>query len=208
MLAVRFVGFEGHTCLRPLHYHAAFGIEVHYGRSFLHLRTEITHVRTLRHVVVIDTRSCGLVVKRKYAAIEFLVVAVELLSHLLVEEPLLSRPGMGMLVLAPVQLPSGIGPQLVEASVEGIVQDEGASALPILQLHEMTLQHVAFLVPEFRIEQLAQVGQPASIASAHICLEEQRVAGKVAGIVHVHEHFLLRYVPAEEVEVLLPSFQR
>ena len=51
----------------------------------------------------------GFVVDREDAAVEFLVVTIELLGHLLVEEPLFSRPGVGMLVLAPVELPACVG---------------------------------------------------------------------------------------------------
>ena len=94
----------------------------------------------------------------------------------LVKEPLLCRPGVRMLILAPVELPAGVGTQLVEAAIERVVEDERACALSVLQLNQMPLQHVALLVPQLGVEQLAEVGQPASIAAADIGLEVERIA--------------------------------
>ena len=72
----------------------------------------------------------------------------------------------------------------------------------------MPLQHIAFLIPEFSIEQLTQVRELACVASTDVCLEVERVTSKVTGVVHVEEHFFLWYVPAKEFKMLLPALQR
>ena len=208
VFAIGLVGLESHPCPCAQDYHPTLGIEVHHRRRFLHFGTEIAHVGPLCHIVAIDTRSDGFVVEGENAAVELLVVAVELLCHLLVEEPLLGRPSVRVLIFAPVQLPTGVGSQFIEAAVERIGQDEGTCSLTVLQLHQTTLQHVAFLVPEFGIEQLAQVRQLPGVAPAHVDLEVKRIAGKVAGIVQVQEDLLLRDVTTEEFQVLLPTLQR
>ena len=208
MLAISFVRFVSHTSPRSFHYHSAFWIEIQDWRIFLHIRAEIAHMRTLRHVVIIDAWHFWLVVEREDATVEFLVVAIELLRHFLIEEPTLSRPSVGMLIFAPIQLPTRIGSQLVEAAIEGIVQDKRACALTVFQLYEMTLQHIAFLIPEFSIEQLAQVREFTRVAPANISLEVKRIASKIAGVVQVQEHFFLRNVTAKEFQVLFPTFQR
>ena len=118
VLAICLVGLKGNPCPRTFHYHATLRVQVQDGWSLLHFRTEIAHVRTFRHVVAIDTWHLGFVIDGEDAAVKLLVVAIELLGHLLVEEPLLGWPGVRMLILTPVQLPTCVGSQFIETAIE------------------------------------------------------------------------------------------
>ena len=155
VFAVGFIGFECHASSCAFHDDTSFGIEVYDGRCLLHLSAEVAHVWAFRHVVAVDSGGTGFVVEWKDALIELFIIAIKLFGHFLVEEPLFGGPGMGMLIFSPVKLPSRVSPQLIEATVERIAQNERACSLSVLQLHMMSLEHIAFLVPEFGVKELA-----------------------------------------------------
>ena len=199
MLAIGLVSLKSYACTRTFNYYAALGVEVNYGRFLLYIGTEVSHMGAFRHIVAIEAGSFGLIVDGEDATVEFLVITVELLGHFLVEEPSFGRPRVRMLVFSPVELPPGVGTQLVKAAVERIVEYKRACSLSVFKFNQMSFQHVTFLVPKLGIEQLAEVGQLTCITSADVCLEVECIACKVAGIVHVYKHFFLWNVPAKEV---------
>ena len=76
-----------------------------------------------------------------------------------------------MLVLSPVELPTGVGAQFVKTTVERIVENKGACSLSVFQFYQMAFQHVALLIPELGVKQLAEVGELACVAAPDVSLE-------------------------------------
>ena len=108
-----------------------------------------------------------------------------------------------MLVLeeSPVQLPTCIGSQFVEAGILDLLRQGKETAAPSpLHLDEFALYHVALLPVELHIEHPAHVRRPASIGLPCVSREPDGVAQLIACVVHVDEDFLLRNGIAESRE--------
>ena len=99
----------------------------------------------------------GFVENGKHTSVEFVVIAVEILCHVLAKKPFLCKDAVRMLRDTPVELPSGIGTQFIVTGISGIRDTEGAMSLPILQAQHLPLHQITVLIEQFRIEHSADV---------------------------------------------------
>ena len=189
---------ERHSARQSLHEIAAFGIERERQLSIIsRIRIEAPHGPE-GHVVGVFARLNGLVVDGKHAAVELLIVAEVLPLLPLAREPLFYLLGMLALEASPIELPTGIGPELVEAGILYLsVEGEESLAMTLLHLDEFALYQVPFLPEKFHIEHAAHVGRPVCIGPPQVGREPNGIAKLVAGVVHVDEDLLLRNGPTK-----------
>ena len=110
------------------------------------------------HVTCVVPRRERPVVDRENAAVEFVVVSVIFLLQFLGEEPLAGRLAVFVLVYAPVELPAGVGPQLVEAAVlYWIVERKEAVSTALLHLYHLAFHQIAVVVEQFGVENAAHL---------------------------------------------------
>ena len=199
---------KGYATRHAGHQMPAFGIE---GELRLWLRStalEIAAQRTCRHIVVEIARFLGLVIDGEHTGIELFVVSVKLLGHPVVEKPILCKGGVFFLRKAPVQLPPRISPQLVETAVERVGQREVTVSATVLHLHELALHEEAVLVQEFHIQHTTHIRGGTFVSAASEDAVPDGVPKEIAGVVHVHEHLLLREALAEAREPVSPPLNR
>ena len=206
VLTILVIDLESHTVGHALHQVAAFGIERDNGLGFLVRGTEHAAQGTRSHVLHVFSLLARMVIDGKDTRIEFVVVAIVFVHHLVAQEPTLGILRMVVLVKAPVELPPRVGAELIVASIERIEQDNGTIALTLLHLHLLPLHKIAVLVEQLDIEQLTQ-RRRTPVAQAHVCLVIECVAQIIAGIVHVDEDFFLWNLLAEELQPLGPAIE-
>ena len=197
-LSIVETGLESHPARQTLHEVAALGIEGKLQLAVLsRIGIEAAHGPE-GHVVRVFARLDGFVVDGEHAAVELLIVAEVLPLLPFAREPLFYLFGMPALEASPVELPTGVGPELVEAGVLDLsVQGEESLAAPLFHPDEFALYHVPLLPEELHIEHAAHVGRTARIGAAQVGREPDCIAKLVAGVVHVDEDLLLRNGPAK-----------
>ena len=144
----------------------------------------------------------GLVIDGEDTAVEFVVVAVEVVLHLSGNEPILGILSVSSLVLSPVELPPRVGSQLVVACVGIVVDDEVGVASSVGHFHQLALHEVAFLVVEFHVEYTANLGGLSVVGLCGVGREPYCVADEVAGVVEMDIYLLLWQGLSEALEVV------
>ena len=137
------------------------------------------------------------IIDRKDAAVQFIVVAIILLRHFFAVEPFLGVCCVRMFRLSPVQLPSGVGPQFIEARIERILQGKRTPALAVCHLYQLPFNEIAVLIQQIGIEHSAYVAWYSEVCAPRVCLKPYCVAKEIAGVVRVDIHLFLRYRFAE-----------
>ena len=176
-----------------------------FGRRFVHFRN--TAKRTQGHFVEEIARLFRFIEDGKDSAVKLLVILIILLSHSLIEEPLLGDDIVRMLRNAPVKLPSCIGSEFVITAIKRVLQDETSVSLTILQFELLTLNEVTILIEQLRIKHATYSAGSSRIATTHISLIIKGVAQKIASIVCVDEDLLLRNALAKLIEPFSPPVE-
>ena len=197
-LAVLHRSLECHAAGQSLHHVSPLGIERELELRFVGVGLEITAQRTQCHVSCEHAFFLGFVVDGEHAAIEFLVVAEEVACHGLVVEVAFGVAAVWVFGLSPVQLPSGVGPQLEESRVEGVGQCEESAAPSVAHLHQLALHEESVVVPQFGIQHAADSARASAVGAPCVGREPEGVAQEVASVVHVHVHLLLRHALPEQ----------
>ena len=70
----------------------------------------------------------------------------------------------------PVQLPARIGPQLVEACVQRIMQCKRPHTLPILDAYCLSFHQIAVIVQQLHVQHTADVRGLMSVGPHDVCL--------------------------------------
>ena len=201
-------GLESHAAGHAGHQIAAFGEEREAQLRCFRFTLEIAAQRAKGHISIEIAVGLRFVVNGEDARIELLVVAEEILGHGFVVEPVLGGPHVVVLGLAPIELPARVGAQLEIARVERVGQSEEAVATAVDHLHELTLDEVAVVVPQFAIEHSADAAWHILIGAPRVGREPYCVAQEIRGVVHVHVHLLLRYGLPETPEAVGQALQR
>ena len=176
---------ERYPTRQASHQIASFGIESELHLSFL----SVVVVGVLRglagHALCVLTFPNGFVVDREDTTVELVVITVEVVVHLLGDEPLLADLGVRPMEKSPVELPSGVGPELVESGICVVAYDKVAVASSVAHLNEFALHEVALMVVEFHIEHSADLGWFVVIGLCGVGREPEGVSDEVACVVGV-----------------------
>ena len=146
---------------------AAFGIERYQKFTFAWFFPEIAAHGAQGHFMLKGSLLGGLVVDGENSAVKFLIVAIEILSQLFAEEPLLGIGGMRMLKLSPVQLPAGVRPQFVETAVlDGLVQNKESVASAVVHFNQFPFHKIPVIVQQFHIQDFADLRGRAIVCAS------------------------------------------
>ena len=200
--------FEGYPVRHARHEIATLGkeLQLRLGRRLVYLREAAQGAK--RHLVEEVARLLGLVEDGKDAAIQLLVVLIVFPRHPLVEEPELGYLVVRVLRESPVELPARVGPQLVVAAVERVLQDEAPMHLAVLQFKLLALHEVAVLIEQLSVKHAAQPAWRPRIAAADVGLVINGIAQEITCVVHVDEDLFLRDSLAECLQPLSPALER
>ena len=139
-----------------------------------------------------------LVVHGKHAAVEFVIVAEEFLLLPFGVETLAKEPGVLVLVQPPVELPSCVCPQLIEACILYlVVQRKEPLPLSLVHLYEFALYQITVLPVEFHVEHSTHIRCAGCIRASGVGREPDGVTQLVACVVHVYIHLFLRNGPSK-----------
>ena len=142
------------------------------------------------------------VINGKHTAVEFIVVAEEVVLQLFGVEPLVGVLSVLPLIQSPVELPACVGPQFVIASIGIVVDDEVGVASSVGHFHQLALHEVSLLVVEFHVEYTANLGGLSVVGLGGVGREPYCVADEVAGVVEMDIHLLLRQGLSEAFEMV------
>ena len=152
-----------------------------------------TLLRALGHITLAEiTHGIGLLIHGKDAGIESLKVAEEVGSGLNSIEFQAVIGGVVLMRHVEIELPTRVGPHLIEAGIERVGQCE-LSARGTIGTHGdvLTLHNIAVRGQQLNIEVLGIVGGLQIVGPHDVGLVPQRVAEKIAVIVRVDIDFLL-----------------
>ena len=157
-LAILIGSLESHGARLTGNEMTALGIEINEELflEFLLLTGLGTTDNILRSIV---TGRLGTLIDRNHARVDTIELAEEVLCHLFIIEQLGIFAAIMVLADAEVQHPAGIGAQLIEAGIDGVLEDEVAIAITLFRGYDiLTFDHHAVRRHKFHIEDVTHVG--------------------------------------------------
>ena len=169
-LAVLVVDLEGHAVFDTVDEVSAFRVEFHHQIVFLLAGKAC--LWSLVHVAgIVVAGFFGLAVDGQHTAIEPVPHTVVVGGHLLVIEPPRLFPAVIMLPDVEVQVPAGVGTQLIVAAIERVRQLKLAAGVAGRADDDgLTLYEHAVGRQQLHVEQATHIGWLEVVGTHHVCL--------------------------------------
>ena len=190
-LAILVGKLKRHACRQTLHQLSALRIETA-EQLLLRFAAHVLLrplIYVLAHVVTLVLR---LAVYGEHAREQTVPLAEEVFRHLVVVEQVAVVARIVSVADVEVQHPPRVGPQLIVARIERVLQHELPACMAVAAHDDaLSLHYQSVGREQLHVEQSAHVGGLQVVSSQHVGLIPQCVTDEVARVVSMHIHFLL-----------------